>query len=105
MYLDEDPGILIQHLIPPPELHLLIGVVSHIGSMLLDLWSVFDDWLVSKHILQRGYQERGWDGNNYNTILNQLDSLEVEILENAQHLMLFIQCLKLSLYEKHLSIT
>ena len=30
----------------------------------MDLWLGFDDWLKSNNILQRGYQGRGWNGNN-----------------------------------------
>ena len=94
LYLETDPDTLIQHLVPPPELHLLIGVVSHVGSLLMDLWPDFDNWLNQKNILQRGYQGRGWDGNNSNTILKNLDSLEVNILERQPELVPFVQCLK-----------
>ena len=48
LYLETDPDTLIQHLVPPPELHLLIGVVSHVGSLLMDLWPDFDNWLNQK---------------------------------------------------------
>ena len=52
------PDSLIQHLVPPPELHLLIVVVPALGCLLMDVWPVFDDWLNTKNILQRGYQGR-----------------------------------------------
>ena len=94
LYLEEDPDTLIQDLVPPPELHLLIGVVALLGGLLLDLWSGFDDWLKERNILQRGYQGRGWDGNNSNVILKQLDALEIEILNFSPHLTPIVQCLK-----------
>jgi len=94
LYKDEDPKSLLQDLVPPPELHLLIGFVSLLGVSLMDLWPGFDDWLKSKNILQRGYQGRGWDGNNSNTILKHLDTLEEEVRKTVPHLIQFIECLK-----------
>ena len=94
LYKDEDPKSLLQDLVPPPELHLLIGFVSLLGVSLMDLWPGYDDWLKSKNILQRGYQGRGWDGNNCNTILKHLDTLEEEVRKTVPHLIQFIECLK-----------
>ena len=48
----------------------------------------------SKIILQRGYQGRGWDGNNSNTILKHLDTLEEEVRKTVPNLIQFIECLK-----------
>ena len=79
MYLDLDLDTLIEHLVPPPELHLLIGLVSLLSNFLLDTWQGFDDWLKSINIIQQGYQGRGWDGNNSNKILENLDSLETNV--------------------------
>ena len=101
LYLDEDPNTLIQNLVPPPELHLLIGVVSLLGSLLLELWPDFDLWLKSKNILQRGYQGRGWDGNNSNNILKYLDDLEAKIISQTPNLVPFVQCLKDFRYVKN----
>ena len=94
LYLNDDSNTLMEHLVPPPELHILIGVVSLLGTLILDIWSGFDDWLKSKCVLQRGYQGRGWDSNNSNRILKNLDSLEMELLKTEPHLVPFIQCLK-----------
>ena len=94
LYLEEDPDLLVQELVPPPELHLPIGVVSLLGGMIFDLWPEFDDWLNEKNILQRGYQGRGWDGNNSNSILSYLDDLEAKIMQASPHLLPFVQCLK-----------
>ena len=70
LYLDMDPDKLIE-LIPPPELHLLIGAILVLGNILLDTWPGFDDLLKSKSVLQQGYQERDLDGNK---ILENLGS-------------------------------
>ena len=59
IYLEEDPKSLIQYLVAPPELHLMMGFVSLLRTLLLDLWPGFDEWLKPKNILQRAYQSRG----------------------------------------------
>jgi len=86
LYKDEDPKSLLQDLVPPPELHLLIGFVSLLGVSLMDLWPGFDDWLKSKN--------RDVDGNNSDTILKHLDTLEEEVRKTVPHLIQFTECLK-----------
>ena len=46
LYLNEDPGTLIQHFVPPPlpELHILKGMVTTLGCLLINLWSEFDNF-------------------------------------------------------------
>ena len=92
VYFDLDPYNLIEHLVPPPELHLLIGFVLLLGNFLLDTWQGFDDWLKSINIIQRGYHSRGWDGNNSNKILENLDSLETNMLESSKCLIPIVKC-------------
>ncbi|XP_047138848.1 uncharacterized protein LOC124814833 [Hydra vulgaris] len=94
LYLDEDPDTLIQHLVPPPELHILIGIVTTLGCLLLDLWPGFDIFLKNSGVLQRGYQGRGWDGNNSNQILKCVDELERVVLYEYPDLLPIVQCLK-----------
>ena len=94
LYLCENPDTILENLVPPPELHLLIGFVKSLGTLLLDAWPGFDQWLKSKNIFQRGYQGRGWDGNNSNRILANLDNLEVHISSNMPILLPVVQCLK-----------
>jgi hypothetical protein len=94
LYLDEDPDTLIQHLVPPPELHILIGIVTTLGCLLMDLWPGFDNFLKNCGVIQRGYQGRGWDGNNSNHILKCVDELERAVLYEYPDLVPIIQCLK-----------
>ena len=94
MYFDLDTAILIEHLVALPELHLLIGFVSLLGNFLLDTWRGYDNWLKSTNVIQRGYQDRGWNGNNSNKILENLDSLEINMLESFACLIPIVQCLK-----------
>ena len=94
VYLDSEPETLLQNLVPPPELHLLIGVVDKLGNVILKLWPEFDNWLTDNYIMKRGYQGSGWNGNNANKILKNVDSLEFEIQTKAPHLLPFIKCLR-----------
>ena len=83
MYLDLDTASLIEHLVHPPELHLLIGFVSQLGNFLLDTWRGFDDWLKSINFIPRGYQGGGWDEKNANNVLEILNFLETNMLESS----------------------
>ena len=94
LYLDDDPDTLIQHLVPPPELHILIGMVTTLGCLLMNLWPEFDNFLKTRGVLQRGYQARGWDGNNSNQILKCLDELEKVVLSEVPRRVPIVQCIK-----------
>jgi len=96
LYYEEYPDTVLEQLIPPPELHILIGFVKSLGVLLLDAWPRFDHWLVSNNIFQRGYQGRGWDGNNSNRILKNLDSLEDDVSKYMPICFLLCNALKIS---------
>ena len=92
--LEESPDSLIKHLVPPPKLHLLIGVVSTLGCLLMDVWPEFDDWLKTKNVLQSGYQGRGWNGNSSNKILKNLDELDEVVTSQVSQLRPMVLCTK-----------
>ena len=85
LYYEENPDTVLEQLIPPPELHILIGFVKSLGILHLDAWPGFDQWLVSNNIFQREYQGR--NGNNSNRILKNLDSLEVDVSKSMPMLL------------------
>ena len=93
VYLDEPLETLVEHLIPPPELHILIGITSMFVKILITLWPDFDSWLKSNYIIYRGYHRTGLDGNNSQRLLDKLDNLEVNLLSAASILpnMIFLQ--------------
>ena len=72
----------------------MIGVVSSLGNLLMDLWPGFDTWLKLQGVLQRGCQGRGWDGNKSNKILKNLDKLESIVTSEAPQLLQIVKCLK-----------
>ena len=63
VYLDEPLEILVKHLIPPPELHIFIGIASMFVKILITLWPDLYTWLKSNYIMLRGYHGTGLDGN------------------------------------------
>ena len=64
--------------VPPPELHLLMGVVNHILALMMELFgAVLEMWLKSQSITLHGRQGGGkCDGNNARKFLVKLDLLE-----------------------------
>ena len=75
--MDEDDDVLVLDRIPPPELHLLMGVVNHIIALMIKIWTDrILNWLRSKGIHRHGYNGGGLDGNNSKKLLACLDILE-----------------------------
>ena len=79
VYLDEPLETLVEHLIPPPELHIFIGITCIFVKILTTLWPNFDTWLKSNYIMFRGYHRTGLDGNNSLRLLDKLDNFEFVI--------------------------
>jgi hypothetical protein len=94
LYLTEDPEILLEHCVPPPELHILMGVVTKLGVLLLQLWPQFESWLKKHNIMFRGYQGVGFDGNNSSKLLSLVDILERDLMSDRLKLLPLVQCLR-----------
>ena len=69
--LNGDPETLVLHSVPPPELHLLMGVVNHLleiirlHMMTLNREGQLSDWMDTKGISRRGYHGKNrLDGQN-----------------------------------------
>ena len=93
VYFDKNPEDEINHLVPPPELHLLIGTVTPLGRLLLDHWPLFTNWL-KEHILLRGYHGIGFDGNNATKLLGKVHILERDVLASQTNLIPIVNCLR-----------
>ncbi|XP_065666477.1 uncharacterized protein LOC136087513 [Hydra vulgaris] len=95
LYLEEDPDTIIENLVPVPELHTLIGIVTTFGKLLSKLWPGFEKWLNSNYIFFRGYHGIGFDGNNANRLLDKLDVLSRDIADQGKlDLLPVIECLR-----------
>lgn len=70
---NETPVIL---LIPPPELHLLIGPVNKIYSALESKWSGSINWLKCCNVKKEEYHGGSFAGNESRKLLKNIDRLE-----------------------------
>jgi len=94
IYLDESPDVLLHHRIPPPELHILMGVLTKLALLLLTLWPQFESWMKSNYVMLRGYQGVGFDGNNANRLLSLLSILDRDLRADGRlDLLPIIDCL------------
>ena len=77
MVAGEDDEVVLER-VPPPELHLLMGVVNHILTLMMSIFgNCLLEWLKSQSITLHGRQGGGkLDGNNSRKFLLKLDSLE-----------------------------
>ena len=95
IYLQEDQETFLEHIVPPPELHIMIGVVDKLCTLLLCVWPAFENWLKKHYILMRGYHGVGFDGNNANRFLSLLDVLERDVtITAAINILPIIDCLR-----------
>ncbi|XP_047125706.1 uncharacterized protein LOC124807639 isoform X1 [Hydra vulgaris] len=72
----EDSALVID-LIPPMELHLLLGVVNHLFKILKNLWPKADEWLQALHIKYQPFHGGQFEGNSCNKLLKNLDLLQI----------------------------
>ena len=59
-----DPETLVIDVHPPPELHLLIGVVNHLIKLCINVDSGILDLMNAQNIFRHGPQGGGLEGNN-----------------------------------------
>lgn len=84
LYLDEPGESLLEEIIPLPELHIFIGIVSMFVKVLLSIWPEFETWLDSNYIMYRGYHGIGLDGNNSEKFLSKIWELELRIMSLSE---------------------
>ena len=79
----DDSDVLTMHIVPPDELHLLLGL-NHIYKELSKVWAA-DSWASKCHVFRTGlYQE--FNGPGCNTLIqdNSLSMLESMLPEHLQ---------------------
>lgn len=67
---------LILDLIPPMELHLLLGIVNHLFKALIHLWPMADQWPTSLHLSPEPYHGGQFTGNACHKLLKNVDLLQ-----------------------------
>ena len=84
VYHQEDPEIRLEQKVPPPELHIMMGVVDKLCTLLLCIWPLFEKWLKSHYIMMRGYHGSGLDGNNASRFLSLVNVLERDLTSSER---------------------
>ena len=67
---------LILELIPPMELHLLLGVVNHLYKSLKNVWPKASQWPAALYIDEEPFHGGHFAGNQCYKLLNNLDLLQ-----------------------------
>ena len=75
--LEGDDITKVIDLLPPAELHLLIGAVNVMLNLLIKIFGLerVQGWLKSVGVIRHGYQGGGTDGNNSKRVLDEVDQL------------------------------
>ena len=75
---------LIIDVLPPMELHLLLGIVNHLFKALIAVWQNAERWPASLNIEMSEYHSGQFEGNNCRKLLNNVDTLQ-RLAESMQH--------------------
>ena len=75
--LEGDDLQKIIELLPPAELHLLIGAVNALLNLLIKMYGLgqVEGWLKAIGVIRHGYNGGGTDGNNSKRVLDRVDEL------------------------------
>ena len=73
----EADDTLVISVIPPPELHLMMGGVNAHMDLVIKMFGLkfVEEWAKKFGIIRHGYQGGGFAGNHSKKILDNLDSL------------------------------
>ena len=69
-------------MIPPPELHLLMKIVT-VCSFILFNGALVSEWFKKNGISFHGFNAGGLDGRNSNKVLKKLSDLNIFVTENC----------------------
>lgn len=71
-----DDSTSVIEVIPPPELHLLIGPVNTLYNELEQIWPQSQDWLKACNVKKTEYHGESFEGNESRALLRNVDRLE-----------------------------
>ena len=74
--VNASPNVLILDIIPPPELHLLLGTANILFNALLKVWPDATNWASNCHVGREAMHGGVFTGNSCMKLLNKLDILE-----------------------------
>ena len=76
---------LMLHLIPPAELHLLLGPVNTMFSELEELWPGVGGWAKSCHAFKEGLHGGEFNGNSCMRLLHEDSTDKLETIIPSEH--------------------
>ena len=86
---------LILDILPPPELHLLLGVVNHIFQKMKSVWPNAEKWPASLNMKLGPYHGDMFEGNDCRKLLRNVDELQqLAEAESAFQVFGFIKALR-----------
>jgi hypothetical protein len=71
----EETSKTVLELIPPMELHLLLGMVNHLYKGLQKIWEGVSEWPATLHLNMQAYHGGEFAGNDCKKLLNNIDLL------------------------------
>ena len=72
-----DPSTPVINVVPPPELHLMLGPVNHMYDQMNKVWPQSDDWLKSCFVRKKkDYHGGAFEGNGCRKLLKNIDNLK-----------------------------
>lgn len=77
--LKGDSNDLVVYLLPPPELHLLIGPVNTMFGALEKVWPDVLKWAALCHVEREAIHGGSFNGNSSRKLLKKTDALESHI--------------------------
>ena len=95
-----DPSTLIILLVPPPELHLLLGPVNTLYNVLFNVWAPYEEWIKRLNIKREEYHGGSFNGidsrkiwscdnTNFNLFLRDIISKHIsDVIRNLRYKML-----------------
>ena len=86
---------LILDILPPPELHLLLGIVNHIFQKMKSVWPNAEKWPTSLNMKLSPYHGGMFEGNDCGKLLRNVDRLQqLAEAESAFQVIGFIEALR-----------
>ena len=72
---DIDENTPVFQVVPPPELHLMLGPVNHLYDEMSKVWPGSEAWLKACFVKKEEYHGGVYEGNDCRKLLKKIDSL------------------------------
>ena len=94
--LNEDDETRVIDVVPPEELHLLMGGVHVHLNLLIEIFGLqfVEKWTSRVGVIRHGYQGGGYDGVNSKRILNLVDDLAAYLPPNCAPIIASLRAFK-----------